>query len=200
MPVGANAVQRTRDTRGGGWYAIYTRHHHEKMVARSLAAKGLTVFLPLYSTSRQWKDRTKVVSLPLFPCYVFTQEGLERRLDVVTTAGTFGFVCCAGLPALIPPEEIDAIRRVVDRSVKVGPHPFIKRGDLVRVKTGPLKGIEGILVRKKNLCRLVLNVELLGKSAVVDVDASAVEKIKAVDRTRALAVLRDPRLAFAHIE
>lgn len=184
----------------GGWHAVYTRHHHEKAVARALEAKGFTVFLPLYSAPRRWKDRVKVINLPLFSCYVFIQGGLERHLDVVTTAGIYGFVCSGGSPARIPPQEIDGIRRVVERSVKIEPHPFIRCGDWVRVKAGPLAGIEGILVRKKNFSRLVLSVEILGKSAAVEVDVSLVERIKMPGKTFVPASPSEYLPAFAHAE
>lgn len=172
------------------WYALYTRYHHEKVVARTLTAKGLTVFLPLYSAPKQWKDRTKVITLPLFSCYVFIQGGLDRSLDIVTTAGIHGFVCCGGSPAMIPPQEIEGIRRVVERSIKIEPHPFIKCGDRVRVKAGPLEGIEGVLVRKKNFSRLVLTVDLLGKSAAVELDVSLVERINASGNTHVPDAMR----------
>lgn len=177
MPSNSTQTAASQGDRDPGWYALYTRHHHEKSVARSLTAKGFTVFLPLYSAPRQWKDRVKVVSLPLFSCYVFIQGGLERHLDVVSTSGIHGLVCCAGIPAIIPPKEIEGIRQVIERTIKIEPHPFIKCGDRVRVRTGPLEGVEGILVRKKNFSRLVLTVELLGKSAAVEVDVSTVERI-----------------------
>jgi len=163
----------------GGWYALYTRHRHEKAVARALEAKGFGVFLPLYAAPRQWKDRTKVIMLPLFSCYVFIEGVRERHLDILSTAGVHGFVCCAGSPALIRQSELDGIRQVVERSIRIEPHPFIRCGDRARIKAGPLEGLEGILVRKKNFTRLVLTVELLGKSAAVEVDASLVEKINA---------------------
>jgi hypothetical protein len=67
------------------WYALYTRHRHEKTVAHILTNKGFEILLPLYPDARRWKDRTKLISLPLFPCYVFLKGGLERRLDIVTT-------------------------------------------------------------------------------------------------------------------
>src|SRR5256885_6638245 len=67
------------------WYAIYTRHQHEKTVARILTSKGFETLLPLYSVAHRWKDRTKLLSLPLFPCYVFLKGGAERRLDIMTT-------------------------------------------------------------------------------------------------------------------
>lgn len=200
MLVDSSQLQGSRVGLERGWYALHTQYNHEKMVANSLAAKGFTVFLPLYPARRQWKDRVKVILLPLFSCYVFIREGLERPLEVLTTASVHGFVCRAGLPALIPPQEIDRIRQVVDRSARIEPHPLIKCGDRVRVKAGPLEGIEGILIRKKNFCRLVLTVELLGKSAAVEVDASLVERINSYGRTHVLAGLKDQRPAFVHAE
>lgn len=177
MPPDPGHTETTQSHPDHAWYALYTRHHHEKTIARALTAKAFTVFLPLYAVPRQWKDRTKIVTLPLFSCYVFIQGGLHRQLDVLTTPGIYGFVCFAGLPATIPEREIDGIRQAVERCVKIEPHPFIRCGDRVRVTTGPLEGIEGILVRKKNFSRLVLTVELLGKSAAVEVEVATVERI-----------------------
>src|SRR3984893_12870444 len=153
------------------WYALYTKHQHERMVARVLTIKGFETLLPLYQTARRWKDRTKLLSVPLFPSYVFLKGGLERRLDIMTTPGIFALVSNAGQPAAIRPAEIEAIRRAVESGARVEPHPFLKCGEWMRVKSGPMAGIQGILVRKKNLCRLVLSVEMLGKSAAVEGDA-----------------------------
>jgi transcription antitermination factor NusG len=162
---------------GSPWHAVYTRHQHEKTVARILTLKGFETFLPLYRESRLWQDRAKLLSLPLFPCYVFLKGGLERRLDIATTPGIHAFVLSAGQPASIPAGEIEAIRRGVEGGARVEPHPFLKSGDCVRVKSGPLKGIQGILVRKKSLYRLVLSVGMLGKAAAVEVDAAQVEPL-----------------------
>jgi transcription antitermination factor NusG len=159
------------------WHALYTRHQHEKAIARILTLKGFETFLPLYQEPRRWQDRVKLLSLPLFACYVFLKGDLERRLDIITTPGIHGFISSAGRPASIPAVEIDAIRRSLESGVYVEPHPFVNRGEWVRVKSGPLDGIQGILVRKKNLYRLVLSVEMLGKAAAVEVDATQVERI-----------------------
>lgn len=159
------------------WYAIYTRHQHEKTVARLLTAKGFETFLPLYTTPHRWKDRTALVSLPLFPCYVFLKGGIEHRLDIVTTPGIHALVSNAGRPAAIPHTEIAAIQRAIESGASIEPHPLLKCGDRVRVKSGALEGIEGVLVRKKNLYRLVLSVEMLGKSASVEIDALVVERV-----------------------
>ncbi len=159
------------------WYALYTRHQHEKMVDQILTNKGFSTFLPLYATTHNWKDRTKSLTLPLFPCYVFLKGGIERRLQILTTPGIYGLVSSAGQPAAIPDIEIEAIRRVVESGARVEAHPYLKCGNWVRVKNGPLTGIEGILVRKKNISRLVLSVEILGTAAAIEVAAIQVEAI-----------------------
>jgi len=149
------------------------------MVDQILINKGFKTFLPLYAATHNWKDRTKALSLPLFPCYVFLNGGIERRLQILTTPGIYGLVSSAGQPAAIPDIEIEAIRRVVESGTRVEAHPFLKCGNRVRVKCGPLAGIEGILVRKKNISRLVLSVEILGTAASIEVAAFQVEAVNA---------------------
>jgi transcription antitermination factor NusG len=159
------------------WYALYTKHQHEKTVARNLACKGFEVFLPLYAAARNWKDRVQLLNLPLFPCYVFLRGDLRRRLDIISTPGIHFLVSNAGQPAAIPAAELDSIRQVVGSGARVEPHPFLKCGDWAKVKCGPLAGTQGIFVRKKNVYRLVLSVEMLGKAAAVEVDAAFVERL-----------------------
>jgi transcription antitermination factor NusG len=158
------------------WHALYTRHQHEKIVTQILSAKGFEVFLPVYTAARRSKDRTTAVHLPLFPCYVFLRGGLERRVDVMTTPGIHSFVESCGRPAIIPSAEITAIQTALRADLDVEPCPFLRCGDWVRVKSGALAGLEGILTQKKNLFRLVLSVEMLGKSVSVEVDSVAVER------------------------
>jgi transcription antitermination factor NusG len=159
------------------WYVVYTRHQHERTVAEILTYKGFETLLPLYKVMHRWKDRAKLISLPLFPCYVFLTGGLERRLDIMATPGIHALVSNAGQPAVIPSSEIDSIRRAVESGSRVEPHPMLKCGDWVRVRLGPLEGVEGILLRKRNVYRLILSVEMLGKAAAVEVDGLLVEKV-----------------------
>jgi transcription antitermination factor NusG len=160
-----------------GWYALYTKHQHEKAVAELLSQKQFEVFLPLYSSLRRWKDRTKRLLIPLFPSYIFVRGGLDRRLQIFETPGVHSILTNEGRVALIPDSEIESVRRVVDGPLRFEPHPFLKCGDRVRLKWGALEGLEGILLRKKNLCRLVISIEMLAQSAAVEVDALAVEPV-----------------------
>ncbi len=159
------------------WWVLYTRHQHEKTVAEVLSAKGFEVFLPLYDSIRRWKDRKKLLSLPLFPCYVFVRGGLDRRLQVVTTPGVHMILFHGESVAIVPEPEIEAIRRAVEGPFRVEPHPFLKCGERVRVTRGSLEGVEGILTRKKNLYRLILSVEMMAQSVAVEIDATDVEPL-----------------------
>jgi transcription antitermination factor NusG len=168
--------------RNSGWYAIYTRHHHERTVARFLSEKGFEIFLPVLNVTRRWKDRTKELSLPLFPCYVFLWGNLRRRSEIVTTPGFNSFVGFGDRPACIPQEEIESVRQALLSGSNIEPYPFLRYGDRVRINSGPLEGIEGVLLRKKNTCRLILSVELLEKSVAVEVDAFLVDRLPGQNR------------------
>lgn len=161
------------------WWALYTRHQHEKVVAEMLSAKGFEVFLPLYESVHRWKDRSKRLSLPLFPCYVFVRGGINRRLQAVTTPGVHMVLSNGERVAVIPNEEIDAIRKAVEEPSRLEPYPFLKCGERVRVMRGCLEGVEGLLVRKKNQYRLVLSLDMLVQSVAVEIDASDVQSATA---------------------
>jgi transcription antitermination factor NusG len=167
------------------WYAIHTRHQHEKNVARGLEGKGFEVFLPLYTAIHRWKDRDKQLSLPLFPCYVFLRSPLERWQPVLTTPGVHSVLGFGGKRSMISASEIEGIRRMVGSPLKAEPHPFLKCGDRVRLRAGPLQGLEGILVRKRNVWKFLLSVEMLQRSVAVEIDASLVERVSHIKQDRA---------------
>src|SRR6266436_2818758 len=159
------------------WWAVYTRHQHEKTVVENVSANGVETFLPVFQVVRQWKDRKKHLSLPLFPCYVFVRGSSERRVQVVSAPGVFSIVSSAGHPAPISASQIDAIRPPGGSSLRVEPHAFLRCGDWVRIKSGPLTDVEGIRMRKKGSYRLILSAELLQKSLAVEIDAFSVEPL-----------------------
>jgi len=174
------------------WCALYTRHQHEKTVAEMLSAKGLEVFLPLYDSQRKWKDRTKVLSLPLFPCYVFVRGGVSSRLQVISTPGVHMILCNGDRVAVIPEDQIEAIRKTVEGKLQVEPHEFVKCGERVRVRQGSLEGVEGLLVRKKSQFRLILCVDMLAQCVAVEVNAADVEPVSFLSAGGATPVGHSP--------
>jgi len=160
------------------WFAVYTKHQHEKSAAALLEKKGIERFLPLYRAVHRWKDRNQQVDLPLFPCYLFVKADLSRKLDVLQTAGIRWFVENTGHACPVPEVEIEALRKVCASGVRVEPHPFLRQGDTVRLIAGPLLGVEGILAQVKNEHRIVLSVELLKRSIAAEVDLAMVELVR----------------------
>jgi transcription antitermination factor NusG len=171
------------------WYAVHTRHQHEKNVARVLTNKGFETFLPLYTAIHRWKDRDQKLFLPLFPCYVFLRSPLDRWQPILTTPGVHSVLGFGGRRSMIPCSEIEAVRRMVGSPLKAEPHPFLKCGDRVRLRGGPLRGLEGILLRKTNVWKLLVSIEMLQRSVAVEVDASMVERIWVPQREFAPALL-----------
>ena len=164
------------------WHVLHTQYQHEKNVARALVGKGFEVLLPLYTTVRRWKDRKKLLSLPLFPCYVFVQSPPDRWLPILSTPGVHTVVSFGGTPSIVPYSEIEAVRRISEGPLKAEPHPFLQCGDRVRLIEGPLQGLEGLLVRKKSLWKFLVSVEMLQRSVAVEVDSSMVERAPGLTR------------------
>jgi transcription antitermination factor NusG len=188
--MSATSVKTVDGERGLPWWVVYARHQHEKVVAEMLASKDFEVFLPLYDSVRRWKDRRKVVSMPLFPGYVFVRGGLERRLQVLTTPGVHMILSHGEKVATVPEEEIQAVRKVVSSDLSTEPHPFLRCGERVRVKAGPLAGVEGILDRKKGSYRLILSVDAVNKSFAVEVEVSDVEAVEGGESRTILSAAR----------
>jgi transcription antitermination factor NusG len=152
------------------WYAAYTCTHHEKRVAQQLSERHIENFLPLYRSVRRWKDRRKEVDLPLFPGYVFVHIAFEDRLRVLRLPGVVQIVSFNGKAAVLPAEEIETLRSGLKQHVYVEPYPYLRVGRKVRIVQGPLAGLEGILVRKKEGFRLVISVNAIMRSLAVEVD------------------------------
>src|SRR6266851_8884853 len=130
------------------WYAAYTCAQHEKRVAEQFTQRALEHFLPKYASVRRWKDRRVRLELPLFPGYVFVRLALRDRLQVLKIPGVAKLVGFNGTPTALPEEEIAALRTSLACGVRAEPHPYLTAGRRVRIKAGPLTGLEGILLRR----------------------------------------------------
>lgn len=152
------------------WYVAQTCARHEKRVAEHFSSRGIKHFLPLYETVSRWKDRRVHLQLPLFAGYVFVRTPLSERLRVLQVPSVARLIGFGGMPVPVPDEELDAIQNGLTSQVQLEPHPFLTVGRRVRIKSGPLAGLTGILLRKKGGYRFILSVSLIQRSVVADVD------------------------------
>jgi transcription antitermination factor NusG len=161
------------------WYGLQTRSRHEKIVVQRLAERGVKTFLPLVTEVHRWSDRKKSVQMPLFSCYVFAKFAPKReeRLRVLRVDGVFGLVGAGGEGAPIPDEQIHAVRSLVDGQLPWSSHPFLKIGQRVRIRSGALDGMEGILVSRNGDRTLVISVDAIQRSLAVRVEGYEVEAV-----------------------
>jgi transcription antitermination factor NusG len=159
------------------WYAVYTRSRHEQFVKKQLDGKEVENFLPLYEKISQWKDRKKAVTLPLFPGYLFVRIPLRERVKVLKTFGAVNIVGNGQGPLPIPEDQIQNVQSFVKGGLRLDPHPYLKLGNKVRICEGPLEGMEGILIRKKNQVRLVVSVDLIQRSVSVEIDSWKIQRV-----------------------
>jgi transcription antitermination factor NusG len=163
------------------WYAIQTRSNYEQRVAEELIRKGIESYLPVFREWHQWKDRRKIVDVPVFRGYVFTRFAVDdsTRHAVLRSDGVVRILGSREAIVPVPVEEIEAVRRMLAKAAsRCLAHPLLEEGAWVRMKRGPLKNLEGLLVRVKNQTRLVVSITLLSQAVSTEVDVSDVEFLR----------------------
>ena len=159
------------------------------MIAAQLEGQGFECFLPKYKSVREWSDRKKEVEQPLFPGYLFCRFDYTRRRPVVVTPGVLQIVGCGRTPMPIEDREIEAIQIAVASGIPSQPWPYLEVGEKVRIHTGKLSGLEGILVNFKGNHRVVLSVSLLQRSVALEVDLSWVTSLEKRSEKKAQHVI-----------
>jgi transcription antitermination factor NusG len=161
------------------WFAAYTYPRHEKKVAEYLRWSGVESFLPVYKEASSWKNGLRVlIERPLFPSYIFVHIDASESLKILRVPSVASLVTVAGVPASLPNCEIESLKAGVSQ-LNLEPHPYIRKGDRVRVKSGPFAGQEGILALHKNRWRVVICIELLMQAISVEIESSAIERLPA---------------------
>lgn len=168
-------IQQSDTGNAANWYALYTAARHEKSVAGQIERHGLSYFLPLYRSVRRWKDRRKELDMVLFPGYVFVRIAPQRMVQVLQLPGAVRIVGFNGKPAALPDHEIEGLRSRLSSSSHFEPHPYLCVGRRVRVRSGPMQGLEGIIQRRRDRCRLIFTMDLIMRSVAVEVDEADVE-------------------------
>lgn len=157
------------------WFALYTRSRCERVVLQQLRSRSLAALLPEYA-GRDGGRR------PLFPGYVFVQVTPAQKRLAVQIPFVVHMVHFAGEAAAIPEEQLHPYLLAEAMGVRLQPWPFLKSGDRVRVRSGPLQGVVGLFDRRRG-GRLVLNVDLLAGSAAIEIAADVVEPVRSVFNT-----------------
>jgi transcription termination/antitermination protein NusG len=160
------------------WYALYTRSHCEQLVCDQLAAKGFQLFLPRIEAWSHRAGKRHLISVPMFPGYLFLRHAIDKT-SYIEVRKVRGLVRILGEGwdrlSVVSDSEIEAIQTVLNASLPIMAHPYLREGQRVRITRGPLRGVEGVLVQSKPAKGLlILSVDLLQRSVAVEVDCSVV--------------------------
>ncbi|TGM15975.1 UpxY family transcription antiterminator [Leptospira selangorensis] len=161
------------------WYAVYTNSRAEKKLALELSKKGITQYLPIISTKKQWSDRIKTVLVPVFPSYVFVKIDIRiEKLKVLETAGVVKFVSVGETPLVIDEEDIDAIRQLVteypDR-IKIEREKILAPGKKVLIKNGPFKNLRARVIRKGSKSSILVSISGMDTTVSLELDSELLE-------------------------
>ena len=157
------------------WFAVYTNSCQEKRVAEHCQVRDIESFLPVCRSTRRWRNGCTVnLERPLFPGYVFVRVYQAHRVRVLELPGVVSIVGSARQPEPLPDADIEVLRNGI-HLLNAEPHRYLKVGERVSVRSGPLQGMSGILVRRKNSVRVVLTLDLIMKSISVEVDEQDLE-------------------------
>jgi len=157
------------------WWVIHTRPRQEKALAETLRAARLHVFLPIVREQKVYGHRKRVVERPLFPSYLFLEGSRE---EAWFADGTRRVATIIEPPSVLELAiELESIRRAVSCGAVLDPYPYLTEGRRVRVRSGPFKGVEGVVDVRSRVDRLVLRVNALGRAVALELDAGVLEPV-----------------------
>ncbi len=159
----------------GDWWVVHAKARNEKALGFDLEKLGIGYFLPLARVKRQYGRRRILVEIPLFPSYLFMCGGRDERSETLGTHRAANVIQVLDQREL--KEQLRQIHRVTTSGKPVDLYTGLKRGTHCRVIRGCLKGLEGVVLRRRGTCRIYVAVEALGQSAELEIDADLLEAI-----------------------
>jgi transcription antitermination factor NusG len=177
--VGDAGNTATTGAHPGRWWVAHTKARCEKAFAFDLLARRIAYFLPMVERVRFSGGRRRHALMPLFPGYVFFRGGREDRYRALITDRLCQVIDVVDQERLA--RELAHLARALSAAVPLDPYPFAAVGRRCRVAAGPLRGVEGVVVRREGTDRLVLEVAMLGQGAAMEIDAELLEPAEADD-------------------
>lgn len=157
------------------WGVVHTHSRCEKVLAEFLNSRSVKYYLPMIKKRRVYGRHIRESMIPLFTGYVFYDfDGIGRR-EILKTNKVAKIIEPADKAKL--KRELENIERAINSGVYLEKINSFKRGDRVIVKNGPLQGVEGVFIRRKNRAKLIISISILGIAVEANIDESYVSKL-----------------------
>ncbi len=165
------------DTATHKWYPVCTHSRSEKKAFQALQDKGIKAYLPLHRQLKQWSDRKKWVEEPFIKSYLFVHITEQQKTEVLMTKGIARFIYFSGKVAAMPDRQIEALKLLMASPYELEiTEQNLQPGEKIIIKAGPLKGMTGDIVSYRSQKQLILRLESLGCSIIVNVAASIIDR------------------------
>ncbi|MBU0994545.1 MAG: UpxY family transcription antiterminator [Proteobacteria bacterium] len=161
------------------WYVLHTRSRFENVVNDGLSKKSFEVFLPKVTVKSRRKDRKVMLSVPLFPGYIFVKSSLKpnEHIEIVKTVGAVKLIGNTEGPVPVSDYTIESLQIMVTSNEPINTGARLQNGDEVIVIYGPLAGVKGRFVKYRGNGRIIVNIDALGQHASVNIDEEDVERL-----------------------
>ena len=159
----------------GEWWVAHTKSRNEKALAHDLIRRGISYFLPMSWKVRRKSRRTVRSLLPLFAGYLFCCGRENDRIELLRTDRVANVIEVTDQDEII--KELLQIEQALRAGAPLIPHKYVKTGQKCRVTAGPLLGLEGVVAQMRGAMRLVLQVDMLGQAASVEIDMDMIETL-----------------------
>jgi transcription antitermination factor NusG len=160
----------------GEWWVVHTKSRNEKALAHDLVRREISYFLPMSWKVRRKSRRTIRSLLPLFSGYLFFCGGENERTEVLRTDRVANLIKVNDQERLL--NELLQIQQALVAGAPLVPDKYVKAGQKCKVMAGPLLGLEGVVVTTRGATRLVLQVDMLGQAASVEIDIDTIEVVE----------------------
>lgn len=172
-PIMDDLTRSRYDQNCGLWHVLHVKSRQEKALADDLAVRGISYFLPLVRHHRVYGRRKVVIEVPLFPGYLFLRGDLEEAYDADRTGRVARIIPVADQGRLA--KELAGVQIAVAHDGRLDPYPYLKEGLPVRVRYGPLEGLEGLIESRYKRDRLIIQVDVLGQGVSMEIDGACLE-------------------------
>ena len=161
------------------WYVLHTKSRFENVVFEKLSKKSLESFFPRIRVRSKRKDRIKMIMVPLFPGYIFVRSDLNpyEHLEIVKVTGAVRLIGNQTGPVSVNEDAINSLKIMINGNNAISTGTQFEKGDRVMVMSGPFAGVIGIFSQYRGQGRLIVNIDILGQYAAVEVDEEDVEKM-----------------------
>jgi len=160
------------------WIAVYTKSRHEQIVVNELNKKNIESYCPMFKERRQWSDRKKWVHFPLFRSYVFANIEIKENIYVLQTIGVNKIVKFQKKISIIPNQVIDNIKNIIEGGYKVEQADYFIKGDEVCVVSGPLKGLDGVVLDLRGANKIIIKIEAIQQALSVEISSGQLKSKK----------------------